>query len=305
MDEALDWLARNCLRDELPDYDNWRRKLGVQSKPQSGELLWILTIYIMVYLLMFIIDSTSNTPLTSGMNTPRVEPDTRHFSSAVSSAETLTRVNKKLSPAKIAVPVEYDSDIDPDDLVPVYLESKSKLFRLQSSSAEVRSNRRNGRNEDAKPQGKQDVLDPQSVKLLRKIKRIEDDVLFDKYIANQQWELLRIRLEKDSAAQRRAHEPPQDINDSQGSETLVDSDDDVSREAAKMGEDLLADADSDDEAALADLFASLPVSEVDPVTGKSNTVVHGANGVKVVIRDFGKWTGVNPARVLEEACRAR
>ena len=40
MDEALDWLARNCLRDELPDYDNWRRKLGVQSKLQSGELLW-------------------------------------------------------------------------------------------------------------------------------------------------------------------------------------------------------------------------------------------------------------------------
>jgi ATP-dependent RNA helicase DHX29 len=243
--------------------------------------------------------------LTSGINTPRTESDTRHLTPAVPSAESLTKVNKKLSPAKKAVPMEYDSDIDPDDLLPVYLETKSKLFHLQSSRAEVHSRCRGGRNTDTKALSKMIASDPESDKLLRKIKRIEDDVLFDKYMANQQWEFRRIQLEKDAATQRRAPRPTQNSNTSPGSETLVDSEDDVSRQAAKMGEALLADTDSDDEAALADLFASLPVSEIDPLTGKSNTVVHGANGVKVIIRDFGKWTGVNPTRVLEEACRAR
>ena len=219
--------------------------------------------------------------------------------------ENLTRVNKKLSPAKKVAPLEYDSDIDPDDLLPVYLESKSKLFQLQSSKAEIHPKHRNGRNNTPKAGIQQPTQDPESSKVLRRIKRIEDDVLFDKYLADQQWEVLRIQLEKGAAAQRHALGQAQGSNDSQGLETPVDSDDEVSRQAAKMGADLLADTGSDDDAALADLFASLPVSEVDPLTGKSNTVVNGANGVKIIIRDFGKWTGVNPTRVLEEACRAR
>jgi ATP-dependent RNA helicase DHX29 len=241
------------------------------------------------------------------MNTPRVESDTRHLASTVSSAENLTRVNKKLSPTKKTAPVEYDSDIDPDDLLPVYLETKSKLFHLQSSSGELSSRRRNGRNSAPGSESKQTMPDPdpESAKLLRKIKKIEDDILFDKYLANQQWEVRRIQLEKHAASRRHTSELGLDSNDSQGSETLVDSDDEVSREAAKMGEALLADTGSDDDAALADLFASLPVSEVDPLTGRSNTVVNGADGVKVIIRDFGKWTGLNPTRVLDEACRAR
>jgi ATP-dependent RNA helicase DHX29 len=37
VEEALDWLARNCSRDELPDYENWSRKPGLPPKFQSGE----------------------------------------------------------------------------------------------------------------------------------------------------------------------------------------------------------------------------------------------------------------------------
>lgn len=219
--------------------------------------------------------------------------------------EGLARVNKKLSPVKKVVPLDYDSDIDPDDLLPVYLESKTKLFHLQSPNSRKQAKRRNGRNNVPKAQGTQSTPDPASAKLLQKIKRIEDDVLFDKYLADQQWEVQRIQLEKEAAAQKNALEHTTDSNESQESETLVDSEDEVSREAAKIGQAMLDDMSSDDDGALADLFASLPVNEVDPLTGKSNTVVNGLNGVKVFIRDFGKWTGVNPARVLEEACRAR
>ena len=200
--------------------------------------------------------------------------------------------------------IDYDSDIDPDDLLPIYLECKTKLFHLQPPPPKAPASRPSGRNHTPKSRAPAPPTDPETAKIFRKIKRIEDDILFDQYVADQQWESKRIQLERDAATHRSALQSSQDA-DSQGSETLVDSDDDVSKEAAKIGAALLEDTGSDDEAALADLFASLPVNEVDPLTGKSSTVINGTNGVKVTIRDFGKWTGVNPTRVLEEACRAR
>ncbi len=84
--------------------------------------------------------------------------------------------------------------------------------------------------------------------------------------------------------------------------------DDINDEAARIAAEILAENEEDeddDDQALADLFSSLPVSEVDPLTGKTNTVMNGPDGSKVVIRDFGKWNGVNPSRTLEEACRAK
>jgi ATP-dependent RNA helicase DHX29 len=241
--------------------------------------------------------------MPSGTNTPRIESDTRRIGGAVPGGGNLLQNGKKKEPVKKLVVADYDSDIDPDDLLPVYLESKAKLFHLQPPPAKRASLRSNGRNNNQYLPRK--LTDPESAQILRKIKRIEDDVLFDKYLADQQWEARRIQLERDAAACRNAADIAQESADSQESETLVDSDDEVGREAAKIGAALLEETESDDDAALADLFASLPVNEVDPLTGKSTTVVNGSDGIKVTIRDFGKWTGVNPTRVLEEACRSR
>lgn len=36
MEECLDWLARECSREELPDYENWQRR-GMLSKSQTGR----------------------------------------------------------------------------------------------------------------------------------------------------------------------------------------------------------------------------------------------------------------------------
>lgn len=38
MEESLDWLARECDREELPDYDNWQRKAGSLLKQPIGSL---------------------------------------------------------------------------------------------------------------------------------------------------------------------------------------------------------------------------------------------------------------------------
>lgn len=193
--------------------------------------------------------------------------------------------------------LDYDSDIDPDDLLPSYISYKTNLFHLQETK--FTKVPRGGSQSSAQGQM---LINPDSSVLLRKIKKIEDDVLFDDYLAGRQWEVRRIQLEREAAARRNAAEADQDNS---ASDTLVGSDDEVSREAFKIGASVLEENESDDDTALADLFASLPVNEVDPLTGKSSVIINGKDGVKVTIRDFGKWMGVNPARVLEEACRAR
>jgi ATP-dependent RNA helicase DHX29 len=37
MEESLDWLSRECSREELPDYENWQRRSGLLPKSQAGK----------------------------------------------------------------------------------------------------------------------------------------------------------------------------------------------------------------------------------------------------------------------------
>lgn len=245
--------------------------------------------------------------MPSGTNTPRFDFDLAH--PGLGSASNGSKGDKnRLLPIKINSS-DYESDIDADELLPVYLESKAKLFQLQSTLSRTKrtSSNQNGKGYTKKSGILISMSDPVSTKLLRKIQKIEEDVLFDRYIAEKEWEIRRIQLEKDAAATARRNAAEADNNVSQESEPIFDSDDEVSREANEIGAALLEEVEneSDDDATLANLFASLPVDEIDPITGKSSTVTTGSNGVKITIRDFGKWTGVNPTRVLEEACRAR
>lgn len=188
----------------------------------------------------------------------------------------------------------YNEDIEPEQLLPFYLATKSELFAIQRP-----------RQGDAKGKGttnKGDVpISAEEALLLAKVDRVEKDVLFDKYVADQQWRNKRVILEKEYAAARA--EEKKKAAAAEGPFAPPEPGD-VSAEAERMAAEVLAE-ETDDDDALADLFASLPVSEVDPVTGKTNTVVNGADGSKTIIRDFGKWTGVAPMRALEEACRSR
>ncbi|RFU29894.1 hypothetical protein B7463_g6443, partial [Scytalidium lignicola] len=253
IEEALEWLAKECPREELPDYDTWQRRSGVLLKSQTGTPL--------------------ESPLASGTNTPRAESNQREPGLSLIGEKRLILPIQKADPVSRISPIDDDSDIDPDDLLPVYLDCKTKLFHLQA---------------------------PITIPNRRVIKNSDKTNL--KSQANQHWETKRVQLEKDAAALRRANSHSHEHDDEL--EPLDDSDNEVSREAARIGAAILDDL-SDDEGALTDLFASLPTNEIDPTTGKNTTVVNSSNGVKVQIRDFGKWTGVNPTRVLEEACRAR
>ncbi|GAB1319740.1 ATP-dependent RNA helicase DHX29 [Madurella fahalii] len=263
LEEVLDWLARECAKEELPDYS------GRRTAPKSQA------------------DTPADTPLTSRATTP-FEIDPKLGTKLKSGA---LRGSRPASPKRSTV--TYDEDIEPDQLLPFYLETKTKLFSIQRP-----------RQDAAKGKGAKDKTeepyDPEEALLLAKLERVAKDVLFDKFVAEQQWRAKRITLEKEYAAakaeekkKRAAEEPPPAATDS----------DDINEEAERIAAEILDE--EDDDQALADLFSSLPVSEVDPLTGKTNTVMNGADGKKVTIRDFGKWTGVSPMRALEEACRSR
>lgn len=137
-----------------------------------------------------------------------------------------------------------------------------------------------------------------------KLKTIESDVLFDKFLAEQQWKKEKVVLEKQLALARKS--AATDSNSQAQSEDpapTIETDDDIAAIAEKMAKEILAESNEDDD--IAGLFESLPQSEVDPTTGKLQTVVNSSDGVKLIIREFSKWTGVSPKRILEEACRSR
>ena len=195
----------------------------------------------------------------------------------------------------------FTEDIEPDDLIPAYIETQTKLFEIQRPRQEAPR----GKGPKSKPNV---PVDSDEAMLLAKLDKIEKDILFDKFVADQQWRDKKIMLEKAyaQAKKTRAVEEKQDAADVENSP--LGETDEINEEAARIAAEILAENgenEDDDDEALADLFSSLPVSEVDPVTGKTNTVLNGADGSKVIIRDFGKWNGVSPSRALEEACRAR
>lgn len=250
-------------------------------------------------------DTPADTPYVPGTTTPRIDVDVRHFNGVEKPSENRQKLGTV--PQKTKKVIEYDSDIEPEDLMPVYLETKAKLFHLQSEkSSRPLTQRQRVRGNASRSQNGLDESDPEVAKLRRKMKQIEGDILFDQYIADKQWENQRVLLEREAAVKRSVasnlpmerERHPAECEDGESEE------DEVSRQAAEMAAELLEE-DSDDNGAISDLFASLPVAEVDAVTGKSSTIINGADGSKITIRDFGKTTGVSARRVLEEACRSR
>lgn len=199
---------------------------------------------------------------------------------------------KKTSQKQIVV--TCDSDIEPDNLIPEYIETKKKMLELERNAH--------------RPDGQDFDKDLAMAKAEARLARIENDVLFDRYPAEQQWRQQRVSIEKDIASIKKEQKDDEEEEKKEALPENADSkandeDDEINEEAQRIAAEILAENDSDDD--IGGLFDSLPQNEVDESTGKTQTVVTSSDGKKVVIRDFGKWSGVNPQRVLEEACRAR
>ncbi|KAJ6443429.1 ATP dependent RNA helicase [Purpureocillium lavendulum] len=267
LDEALDWLARECSPDELPPYE-------FRGKPISRE-------------------TPSVSPFPSRPHTPK--PDSGGGRRGKDSSRSGAAGRPGKGPSKKLV-VTYDVEIEPEDLVPEYVSTKAKLLELTRGPG--------GR--DAEADG--DDAELAIAKLEAKLHKIENDVLFDKVTAEMKWKSERIVVEKQlAAAKKEAQEASSEepTSSTPPIETKGSDEDDVAAAAERMAAEILAETNDDDDDDIAGLFASLPQHEVDPSTGKTHTVINSADGSKMILRDFGKWTGISPRRVLEEACRAR
>lgn len=167
------------------------------------------------------------------------------------------------------------------------MESKAKLLELTRNRLSTSTT---------------EEVDLQVAKLEAKIRKIESDVLFDKASADHEWKSKKVLIEKNLAASRVKQEVAPEPE--QASPPPPPKDDDINDEAERIAAEILAEKE-DDFDDIGGLFDTLPQSEVDPSTGESKTVITSANGAKTYIRDFGKWAGVSPRKVLEDACRSR
>lgn len=144
-------------------------------------------------------------------------------------------------------------------------------------------------------------IDPPTRRLLNRLKKIESDILFDQEEAEEKWVALRINLLKEEAQRKKLDiddEPrtfPKIVAGTRKPELGPPGP--IGDAASANGEDLTMD--------LGDLFGGLPEYKVDDATGLSGMVTTAADGKHITVRDFGKWSGIGPRRVFEEACKAR
>ena len=185
----------------------------------------------------------------------------------------------------------FDGDIEPEDLVPEYVSTRAKLLELSRGRTSSESN------------GEDDMA---TARLEAKLKAIETDVLFDKFIAEQKWKSEKIVLERQFAAVKREAEAATSVDACQQEHDTGSNDGNINDEAERIAAEILAENNSEDDGDdLGGLFDSLPQNEIDPNTGKTVTVLNSGDGSRLLLREFGKWSGMSPRRVLEEACRSR
>ena len=218
--------------------------------------------------------------MLSGMNSP---------ATAQSQSQTPS-VSGTSTPLRIEVTEDfevsdYDSDISPDELASLYVATKSRLFGVDPELADPTMSRKR-----PKPQSGNATPKSGGVrKLTDRLQRIVSDILFDKDDAERQWAVQRIKLARQRALQRRLA----DNQETSGSETDLKSPNEPPPVVAIQDD---SPSDASEDGILGDMF--LAPDET------SAAKLSDSNG-PVTLRNFGKATGFNPRRLLEDACRAR
>ncbi|KAK5169076.1 uncharacterized protein LTR77_006385 [Saxophila tyrrhenica] len=273
LDGALNWLAIHCEPSELSEYDVEQTKTNVAAIDESSEL------------------ENENAAVKSPVK--HDSPQSAHGEGADGNA----------APAEEDVEVsDIDSDLEPDELLSVYLRTKAKLYEVDPSIDDTKYKKKKG----SRPNGP-NTSGANAAKGTRKIRQkletIERDTLFDRREAEAQWADKRVELAKEAADRRKwqlDQEPMKKPSAAQNQNQ--DESMDVTRQAEREAEGLMDDGnESDNDALLGGMFDSLP--GVAQPAGSED--VGGDSPQSVTIRDFGRLTGMAPRRIFEEACRAR
>ncbi|ODH40223.1 hypothetical protein ACO22_01676 [Paracoccidioides brasiliensis] len=186
-----------------------------------------------------------------------------------------------------------ESDTNPDSLVPKYINLHTQLYmqqpdlfnRTKKGKTKVISSSTSG----------DDRTQHLTAALKRNLAKIENDILFDHDRAEELWGEKLNELREDTAKHLRnaAKERPlvTPLTKPQEPKVLDVSD--------TLIEPILPDSNDND-----DIFGNLFSTDADGSSAVvSNSNWNGNSSIRS--RDFGKPAGLNPRRILEEACRAR
>lgn len=269
LEECLEWLALHCQVGELENYDYQKQKIIAASADEPEEAL----------------DNME----TEDWKTAKKKRDS-----------PISHSDKEESPADVdddIVVSDVESDMEPDELLSVYLRTKAKLYEI-NPAADTGGKGKTTKSSKAQPRAVNKTSGER--KLEQKLQKIEGDVLFDKREADYHWGTQKIELARDVAERRKLQLQNAPNPSSERSESPAKQENVVSDEAERLGQELLADAaDGEDSDLLSGMFDALP-GVTEPAPGEA-----GTSSGSVTVRDFGKLVGMNPRRVLEEACKAR
>ena len=200
---------------------------------------------------------------------------------------------------------DMESDMEPDQMLSVYLRTKARLFeRSPHLVGEREPGKRQANNKLRQPQRLQHPS-PGEAKLQRRLKALEADVLFDQQTADAHWTDHKLDMVRQHVERCRL-----DVGDSDESTAqkvdkarmkIDETPNDVLDEAEEIGKKLLEETNTgDDSDLLGAMFDTPDASGSLAITQQSaNDDSHS------ITRNFGKVTGMSPRRVLEDACRSR
>ena len=276
LDECLTWLALDSEPADLPRFDPSERQSHCSVDQRRPGL-------------------TGNTP-TNTENTPATTPPDSRPESPLSKEDPPQQPQIPDEDSSLSSAGDSDNDADPEQLVIKYLDLQSRLNKINPELTEIDARwQRRSKGKRLVITGNLDSASKRRTeRLTAKIHRIKSDLLFDEDKANSRWAEIRINLAQE-AAERKKLGITNDGEQEKVTPTV--------RSNSNVVESNHGDDDTD--GMLAGFFTSLPDTATDPATGLSIMSTTSEEGSNVEIRDFGKWTGMSPRRVLEEACKAR
>ena len=269
LDECIAWLGLNSEPINLPIFDSREgQSQPLATQKRSG----------------IVASTPATTPSDSRPESPLDDENQPQ-------QPQISEENGSLSPAS-----DSDSDAEPEQLVTKYLGLQSRLHEISPELTEVDVRRQ--RRAKSKQLVVKGNLDPSTTRtierLTAKINQIRSDLLFDADEADSRWAEVRIDLAQEAAERKRLG-----IRNDGEQQKFVPS----ILSSSKLEES--SNDDDDTDGMLGGFFASLPDTATDPSTGLSIMSTLSQEGTEIEIRNFGKWTGMSPRRVLEEACKAR
>ena len=280
LDDCLDWLALSCESEELPSYTadlSKRRGRSDTEREDMGEF--------------------------DNANTPIATPRSQRTPSPLPAGEQVPLRNSEGSKTHDENPLSSsDSDLDdPKAMIARFLVLQSRLYTLRPDLADFLASKSTSKanNYNRRSARKLEGLAPRITKLVERISKLQHDVLFDSDEAQNQWIVVRNKLAREVAERRRLQLDDDSIPVRSGEAVNQALDSRLKSETIEQSRE---ETDEDPLDMLQGLFSEV---SIDTNIGETITQTNDNHDTNVVIRDFGKLTGLRPRRVLEEACKAR